>query len=211
MKTDDLIAVLAADNRAMRPPVARTASAAFLLGGAASFAMLLVTLGVRPDFGDAVMTWRFDLKVALAALAFVLGFAECVRLARPASANSPSLVIWVVPALLLAAVVTELLVIPTDAWGARLIGTNATPCVLAIPFLALAPLAAGLFAVRTGAPRSPTLAGAAVGFASAMLGATLYALHCFDDSPLFVATWYTLASLPVVALGALLGRGLLRW
>jgi hypothetical protein len=141
----------------------------------------------------------------------VLGFTECVRLARPAPANSPWLVILVVPALLLAAVVTELMVIPNDAWVARLIGTNATPCVLAIPLLALAPLAIGLFAMRTGAPRSPTLAGAAVGFASAMLAATLYALHCFDDSPLFIATWYTLASLPVVAMGALIGRRVLRW
>jgi hypothetical protein len=212
MKTDDLIAVLAADNRAMRPPVARTAAVAFLLGGAASFAVLLATLGVRPDFAEAVTTWRFDLKVTLAALAFMLGFAECVRLARPGSVNSRhSVVTWVVSALLLAAVVTELVVIPADAWGARLVGTNATPCVLAIPLLALAPLASGLFAIRAGAARSPTLAGAAVGFASAMLAATLYALHCFDDSPLFVATWYTLASLPVVAMGALIGRRVLRW
>jgi hypothetical protein len=65
--------------------------------------------------------------------------------------------------------------------------------------------------MRSGAPRSPTLAGAAIGFASAMLAASLYALHCFDDSPLFVATWYSLASVPIVALGALLGRRLLRW
>jgi hypothetical protein len=210
MTTDDLISVLAADDRAMHPPVARTVAAAFLLGGVVSFAVMLAMLGVRPDFADAVATWRFDFKIALAALGFALGFAECVRLARPTSARSPVL-IWVVPALLLGTVATELTVVPTGDWSARLIGTNAAPCVIVIPFLALAPLAAGLFAIRSGAPRSPTLAGAGVGFASAMLAATLYGLHCFDDSPLFVATWYTLASLPVVALGALMGRRLLRW
>jgi hypothetical protein len=211
MKTDDLIAVLAADDRAVRPPISRTVATAFLLGGAASFAVMLATLGVRPDLADAVATWRFDAKFVLAALAFALGFAECVRLSRPGSASRPSVLIWAVPTLLLAAVAIELAVVPADAWGARLIGTNAAPCVVAIPILALAPLAVGLFAMRSGAPRSPTLAGAAIGFASAMLAATLYGLHCFDDSPLFVATWYTLASVPVVAVGALVGRRVLKW
>jgi hypothetical protein len=211
MKTDDLISVLATDGRAMQPPVARTAAIAFLLGGMASLAILLAAMGLRPDIADAIVTWRFDLKLGLAALAFTLGFAECVRLARPASANGPSALVWVVPALLLATVAIELAVIPADAWSVRLIGTNAAPCVLAIPLLALAPLAVGLFAMRTGAPKSPTLSGAAIGFASAMLAATLYGLHCFDDSPLFVAAWYTLASAPVVAMGALIGIRVLRW
>jgi hypothetical protein len=211
MKTDDLIAVLAADNRARSRPVARTAAIAFLIGGAASFAGLLATLGVRPDLADAISTWRFDLKFVLLVSAFTVGFAECVRLARPNSAREPSVLVWMVPLLVLAAVSTELAVVPADGWSVRLIGTNAVPCVLAIPSLAVAPLAIGLFAMRTGAPRSPALAGAMIGFASAMLAAMVYGLHCFDDSPLFVATWYTLASIPVVALGALLGRHLLRW
>jgi hypothetical protein len=211
MKTDDLIAVLAADGRALRPPIHRTAAIAFLLGGAASFAVFLATLGVRPDLADAVTTWRFDLKVVLVLLAFVLGFAECVRLARPASDRGPSFLVWAVPALLLAAIATELAAVPSEMWAARLVGTNAVPCVVAISLLSLAPLAVGLFAMRSGAPRSPTLAGAAIGFTSAMLAAALYGLHCFDDSPLFVATWYSLASIPVVAAGALAGRYLLRW
>lgn len=211
MKTDDLISALAADSHIVRAPVSRTAAIAFALGGAASFAMLLAMMGVRPDIADAVATWRFDFKLALAALAFAIGFTECVRLARPAPSRGPTLLIWVVPALLLGAIGMELAVVPVDDWSTRLLGTNAVACLLAIPSLALAPLVVGLFAMRSGAPRSPTLAGAAIGFASAMLAASLYALHCFDDLPLFVATWYSLASVPIVALGALLGRRLLRW
>ena len=65
--------------------------------------------------------------------------------------------------------------------------------------------------LRSGAPASPALAGAAAGLLAATAGATLYAFHCFDDSPLFVVTWYVLAALPVIALGAILGRRLLRW
>ena len=44
-----------------------------------------------------------------------------------------------------------------------------------------------------------------------MLFRSLYAFHCFDDSPLFVATWYLLAAIPVVVIGAVAGSRLLRW
>ncbi|TIM18804.1 MAG: DUF1109 family protein, partial [Mesorhizobium sp.] len=37
------------------------------------------------------------------------------------------------------------------------------------------------------------------------------AAHCFDDSPLFVATWYTIAIAILAALGAFGGRLLVRW
>ena len=40
----------------------------------------------------------------------------------------------------------------------------------------------------------------------AAAGVALYAFHCFDDSPLFVVTWYVLAVIPVVILGAIAKR-----
>ncbi len=46
---------------------------------------------------------------------------------------------------------------------------------------------------------------------SAGLAATLYASHCTDDSPLFVAFWYTLATALVAALGALMGARVLKY
>jgi hypothetical protein len=49
------------------------------------------------------------------------------------------------------------------------------------------------------------------GLLSAGLGATLYASHCTDDSPLFVATWYPLAIAMVTAVGAIAGRKMLRY
>ena len=61
------------------------------------------------------------------------------------------------------------------------------------------------------APASPALAGAGAGLLAAPAGAALYAFHCFDDSPLFVVTWYVLATIPVVILGAIAGHRLLRW
>ena len=87
-------------------------------------------------------------------------------------------------------------------------GHNAMLCLSVIPLLALPILAAALLALRQGAPSRPALAGAVAGLLSAGLAATLYAAHCIDDSPLFVATWYTLATALVAAIGALAGA---RW
>jgi hypothetical protein len=84
-------------------------------------------------------------------------------------------------------------------------------CLVAIPLIAVGPLAAFLLALRSGAPTAPRRAGAAAGLVAAGLAATLYAAHCSDDSPLFVAAWYSLAISLVVAAGAVLGPRVLRW
>jgi hypothetical protein len=43
------------------------------------------------------------------------------------------------------------------------------------------------------------------------LGATIYAAYCIEDSPLFLATWYTLAIAIVSIVGAAVGSRALRW
>jgi hypothetical protein len=65
--------------------------------------------------------------------------------------------------------------------------------------------------LRQGAPSSPGLAGAIAGVAASGIAATFYAAHCTDDSPLFVMTWYLIATLIVTSAGYLIGRSLLRW
>jgi hypothetical protein len=92
-----------------------------------------------------------------------------------------------------------------------LIGSNSRVCMTAIPLLSLPLLAAALVGLRHGAPSRPGLAGALAGMLSAGLAATLYAAQCTDDSPLFVATWYTVATAMVAAIGALAGSRLLRF
>jgi hypothetical protein len=96
-------------------------------------------------------------------------------------------------------------------WLRRLIGQNALHCLLLIPMLSLAPAIALLLALRSGAPLNPKAAGARAGLLASGLGATLYALTCPDDSPLFIATWYTMATGTVTALCAYIGRYALRW
>jgi hypothetical protein len=134
------------------------------------------------------------------------------RIARPgASLRRTALLLATVPALLVAANLAELLAVPAAEWGQRLVGTNAAFCLKSIPFLAAAPLVAVLLALRQGAPEHPALAGAAAGLFAGTIGAACYATHCPDDSPLFVAAWYTLAIGIVAMAGALVGRWFLRW
>jgi len=90
-------------------------------------------------------------------------------------------------------------------------GMNGMMCLADIIFLSIFPLGAILYALRQGAPMSPAVTGAAAGLLAGALGAALYAMHCMDDSPLFVASWYTLAIGLMALVGLLVGQYVLRW
>jgi hypothetical protein len=210
MKTEQLVAALVAD-RAAKRPLARSLMIALAGGGVLSLAFFCLELGVRADIGPALVTWRFDLKVAMVLLGWGLAFGLCLDCARPDMPRHPLRRMLPLLVVLAAAVAIELASVPAASWRTRLVGSNSMICLPMVPILSLAPLGAALLILRRGAPASPALAGAAAGLLAALSGATLYAFHCFDDSPLFVATWYTLATLPMVALGALAGHRLLRW
>jgi hypothetical protein len=211
MRTATLIEALVADRATRGKPMARALAAALVAGGIVSLALFLAALGVRADIAAALMTWRFDFKVVLVVVALGLAFSLCLALARPVTSGRAGWRLLPLAALAVAAVAVELVALPSAAWAVRLVGSNAVVCLTAIPALAIAPLAALLWMLRSGAPASPALAGAAAGLLAAMAGAALYAFHCFDDSPLFVVTWYGLAAVLVVALGAIAGHRLLRW
>ena len=212
MRTEELIKALAAD-AGMREPRVSDAMPRLLLPAVVFSALLFaLTLRWRSDLLSALQTWRFDLKIALAlALAFGSGWLM-LRMARPASdTRLPRLAVTVVPAMLLIGVAAELVLVPQTLWMPRLVGTNALWCLVSIPGFALAPLVAVLIALRKGAPASPARAGAAAGLMAGALGAAIYGTHCWDDSPLFIVVWYTLAISAVAVLGALIGWRALRW
>jgi hypothetical protein len=212
MRTEELIEAIARDATAPRPWLAGRMAAALLAGGAVSYALLELDLGVRPDLAWALLDWRFALKVAVAGLSLVTACWAARRLVRPeTTARDVAITLAAAPAVLALAVGYELMTLPTAEWPVRAIGSNARVCLISVPLLSLAPLAAMLAALRAGAPRSATLAGAAAGLVAGGVGATLYATHCVDDSPLFVALWYTAGVALVTLAGAILGRWLLRW
>ena len=212
MKTDDLIRAIANDAATPRPWLAGRMALAVLIGGAIAGLLFAIGLGFRPDALAAAHTWRFLFKVAVALVLLLLGYWACMRLALPDRGFRDVLVgLAIAPAMLVVGIGCELMSVPSSAWYARAIGTNAAICLVAIPLLSTASLVATLFALRAGAPRSPAASGAAAGLLAGALAATLYAMHCPDDSPLFVAVWYSLAIALVVLVGAGAGNRLLRW
>jgi hypothetical protein len=212
MKTDELIDALVVDGD-RRPPPGWKKAVPVVAGLVASLVVFAVWFGVRADFAEAVQTPRFILKLGLLALLAGVAGVHSARLAAPdGSAGTRTGVLLVVPlAVLGVAIFLELLVSPPATWAALAIGSNAVRCMTLVPLLSAAPLFGLLWAMRSAAPNRPALSGAALGLLAAALGAFLYGTMCPDDSPLFVATWYPIGTLAVVALGALAGRWLLRW
>ena len=212
MRTDDLVHALVADRHGAQTSIGRQFALAIAIGYAISAAAFWVTLGFRPDIAAAAFTVRFDLKVVEALLLAATAAALVLRLARPGAGTAlQTIVLAVAPVLLVIAVIAELLIVPVSQWQAKLVGDNSLVCLTAIPLLSLPLLAAMLLALRHGAPTSRGAAGAAAGLVAGGLAAALYATQCTDDSPLFVATWYSIAIGAVTVLGAVLGRRLLRW
>ncbi|MER8862588.1 NrsF family protein [Mesorhizobium sp. M0751] len=212
MRTEDLIKALDADARSEALPLG---AAWWVAAGAAiviAAAVFWLTIGPRPDIAIAMHTMRFLSKfvftIALAASAFAL-----VRALSMPGASTGRVASWMVaaPLLVIVAVILELFAVPASDWGTRLVGTNMVVCLTFIPLIGIGPLAVFLAVLRHGAPTRPVLAGAAAGLLAGGLAATFYAAHCFDDSPLFVGTWYTIAIAGLAVLGAVGGRLFVRW
>jgi hypothetical protein len=211
VRTDELIDLLAKDSPPPWP--FRSILAGAVVGGIVIAAIVFfAAIGFRPDVLEAVRSSRFLFKfVVTVSLAFT-AIGAALALGRPDGRFAPrALVIATAPALLAVAVILELLAVPQSQWLTRLVGVNARLCLTLIPLLAIGPLACLLAALRQGAPSSPGLAGAIAGLAASGIAATFYAAHCTDDSPLFVMTWYLIATLIVTSAGYLIGRWLLRW
>jgi hypothetical protein len=189
VRTSEFIAALTADPVLEPIRLGRRVAAALAIGFLGSVALYFLLLGPRPDIAAAAGTMGFWMKF-VDSFAFALpSLLLTVRLARP-DAKPRALALWLIaPLILLAAgVVMESLIVPQTEWLSRLVGEHAMRCTITIPMLA-------------------ALAGAA----SAGIGALIFASNCPNDSPLFVATWYPLATFICMGVGALAGRRFLTW
>lgn len=212
METEQLIRTLAADNVHRARPVGFVLALALLAAAPASMAMFLAGLGVRPDIMTAMHNPFFDLKFVVTLALAISAIVVSLHLSRPEASLRGWAWLLMIPAGILAAAIAGEMMIPQRLpMMTRLIGSNSRVCMTAIPLISLPLLAGALIGLRHGAPARPAVAGAVAGLLSAGLAATLYASHCTDDSPLFVATWYTIATAMVTAVGALAGSRLLRF
>ena len=213
MRTENLIAALVADSPTTEAPIARTLTIAAVIGAAIAALAFFTLLGFRADITTALETVRYQSKFLVTVALLVPALPLVWHYARPTSNELGwiALLLIVSPSILAIACTLEMAVVPRADWAARLHGTGPTKCLLSIPFLSIAPLSALLYALSQGAPTKPVVAGSVAGLASAAFAATLYASNCVNDSPLFVAAWYTSAIALVTIAGGLLGSRLLRW
>jgi hypothetical protein len=212
MDTDQLIQTLAADNAHRARPVGFVLALALLAAAPVSVAMFFAVLGVRPDVMIAMHNPFFDLKFAVTLALATSSIAVSLHVSRPEASLHGWVWLLLIPAgILVAGIGGEMMLGQPLPMMTRLVGGNSRICMTAIPLMSLPLLAAALIGLRHGAPTRPALTGAIAGLMSAGLAATLYASHCTDDSPLFVATWYTLATALVTAIGALAGSKVLRF
>jgi hypothetical protein len=212
MGTKELIDALAAD---IRQPAASLSSVwwgAAGLATALAAGVFFAALGPRPDIAAAAETPRFLFKFVVTITLAVSAFGLARALSRPGETWRRAMpYLAAAPALLIMAVFVELFLLPQDTWSAKLIGTNSMVCLTFIPLIGIGPLAVFLLALRHGAPTRPAIAGAAAGLLAGGIAATFYAAQCTDDSPLFVATWYTIAIAALAFVGAAAAYRLTRW
>lgn len=212
METEQLIRTLAADNRYRARPVGFILTLALLAAAPVSFLMFMTALGVRPDVMTAIHNPFFDLKFVVTLALAISAIIVALHLSRPEASMKGWGWLLLIPVGIIAAGIGSEMMLPQRLPAmTRLIGQNSRICMTAIPLLSLPLLAGALVGLRHGAPARPALAGAIAGLISAGLAATLYASHCTDDSPLFVVTWYSIATAMVTAAGALIGSKVLRF
>lgn len=212
MDTDELIKSLAADTGRPVAPLSSVWWLAAAASVAVAAAVFAVALGPRPDIAAAIETPRFLFKFVVTVALALSAFGAACALSRPGEnwrAVMPYLA--AAPVLIIVAVIAELIALPPDTWSAKLIGDNSLVCLTSIPLVGIGPLAIFLLVMRHGAPTRPALAGAVAGLLAGGIAATFYAAKCTDDSPLFVATWYSIAIIGLAVLGAIFSNRFARW
>lgn len=213
MKTEQLIDLLATGAGAATGPAPAQRYAQALGWGTAGAALLMLgLLQVRADLLAAMAQPMFWGKLGFVASLAGAGLFAALRLSRPGARLD-----GVVPALLLP--VLAMWAVAAVAWfGAdaadrpRLFfGATWKTCPLLIALLSAPLFVAVMRAMQGLAPTRPRQAGFVAGLLAGAAAAVVYCLHCPEMAAPFVAFWYLLGMLIPAALGALLGRSLLRW
>lgn len=209
MKTPDLIHLLARDGMQDRSPDPTL----MLVPALAVAAMMVGTiLGFRADLSSAVLNPLMSVRFVLFAALGVVALRTALQLAQPGSEGPvPVRMLGLVAVAALILVALALATTPVDGWQMAATGKTIMICLIAIPLLSILPVVVVFNALHRGASVRPGLSGAMAGLAGSGMAATVYSLHCTEDSPLFYVTWYGLAILLVTVTSAVIGSRVLRW
>jgi len=212
MNTDDLINMLASGDT--RPPPRRLAHlvAPVALGVLASFALMALFLGVRPNLLRELAMPAFWTKFVFTLALARIGWLATARLSSPGRRAGlvpvllalPLVAIWSIAAV-------SLLTAAPGTRDALFWGQTWRVCPFLIAGLSIPVFIGILRAMRELAPTRLRLAGAAAGLTAGATAAAVYCLHCPEMGAPFVGFWYVLGMVAPAAVGALIGPRALRW
>lgn len=213
MRTDELIAVLAADAVPVAPQRAGRRLLACMVAGVLLAAVLMAwLLGPRPDLADALRLPMFWVKLALPAAVLAGACLLLQRVGYPGRRAGPAWLGTLLPLVLMSAAGALVLAsAPVAERPALLYGGTWRDCIVNVPLLSLPALVLATWALRGLAPTRLRLAGAAAGLFAGAAAALAYALHCPELEAPFLGTWYVAGMLLPAVLGAITGRFALRW
>lgn len=213
MKTNQLIDMLSTNVEPVKGRRVWSALAlALLAGGAASFCLMLMTVGLRPSVPGGFRIGLLTLKLLFALSLVLIGGAALNKLNRPGQEIQRLFKVVFVPFFAVGlAGAASLALKPSAVWDRMLIGTEWAACLFCIPLFAIVPFVALVWVMRRGAPTNLKRTGAIAGLVAGAVGAAVYAFHCPDDSLPFIAVWYGLMIGLCAWAGAKLGPRFLRW
>lgn len=213
MKTDDLVAMLAAGAGAVDAGLPRRRFAAALgVGLLGSFLILILLLGINQELAQIAGAPMFWVKLGYCAALATAALAVTARLARPgarigawaAALAAPLIAMWLLALFALQGAAPA-------GREALVFGGTWLACPFNVAIVSLPTFGALLWAMKGLAPTRLELAGASAGLGAGAAGALIYALHCPELGAPFLGIWYPLGMLIPAAAGAVIGPRLLRW
>jgi hypothetical protein len=207
MKTSSLIDLLSQDTPNAKPQFRFTFSCTFVVSVGLIILFFMLFLTLRSDFGKAVLTSNFMIKLSFTLSLTVLLGLQTYKSISPTHKISSKwffapLVLLTLAFLFEADKAKTLLALPKSSWSA---------CLFFIPTLSLLSLIPFLWVLKNGASANPSLSGLTIGGFCGALGASFYAFHCTEDSSLFVLVFYSLGILTAALVGGLVGKKVLKW
>ncbi len=160
MKTDDFLSALAADETPPAPAPGRALLIALAAALIVTAVLFFTAMGTRDDFMTAMGTVRFDFKLVVTLTLAFTGIAVAVRLSQPQPlARGETVLLIVAPALLILAVIAEMIAMPMATWMPRAMGHNRMLCMRYIPLLSLIPHGADAVGAAHGGAVQPLARG----------------------------------------------------
>ena len=174
--------------------------------------LVLVFLGIRPDWREAFGSYNFWLKQAFPCSVTVLAARELIRSAYPVPNGKSWLpFVFLVFLAVEALGVWSLLNTSNGAYLGSLLGETWKHCSYRIIWIGLPSMVLSLWAIKQLAPTDLNRAGACAGLFGGAVGASVYALHCSEKTAPFVAVWYVAGMIVPAVIGWIVGPRVLRW